>query len=302
MTSPPAAAGVRLPWEGVPARVRSAIEEVCGSAVTEARTQPAGFSPGVAVRVLCEDRTRHFVKAVSAEANSRSPDIHRREAQVLAALEPVIAARRLPVPRLRGVVDQHPWVALVLDDVDGRHPAQPWDPAELGQVVAALTRLAEVLTPAPIPLPAVGDLHGRAFTGWRKLARSAEAERLDGWWRARLGDLTALEATWAAHAAGDTLLHSDVRADNVLLTADGVVIVDWPNACRGAAFVDHVLLAPSVAMQGGPQPPDLLAMSPAGRGADPQSLAATVCAVTGYFTYQAPRRAAPIIDPEAKAS
>jgi hypothetical protein len=34
-------------------------------------------------------------------------------------------------------------------------------------------------------------------------------------------------------------------------------VVDWPHACRGAAFVDVVLLAPSVAMQGGPQPADL---------------------------------------------
>jgi hypothetical protein len=32
-------------------------------------------------------------------------------------------------------------------------------------------------------------------------------------------------------------------ADNVLLTDDRVVIVDWPYACRGAAFVDVVILA-----------------------------------------------------------
>ena len=68
------------------------------------------------------------------------------------------------------------------------------------------------------------------------------------------------------HSAGDTLLHTDVRADNLLLTADGeVVVVDWPHACRGSAFVELVLFAPSVAMQGGPQLADLLAMSPAGR-------------------------------------
>jgi aminoglycoside phosphotransferase (APT) family kinase protein len=285
MTSPPAS-GVRQSWEDLPAPVRLAVEEVCGAAVVEAVTQPGGFSPGVAARVRCADRARYFVKAVSAEVNRRSVEIHRQEARVLAALGPVIDARRLPIPRLRGAVDQHPWMALVLDDVDGRHPAQPWDAGELGRVVAAMSRLASALTPAPIDVPTVGDLHGRAFTGWRKLTQSPERDRLDRWWLARLDRLAALEATWAAHAAGDTLLHTDIRADNLLLTGDDVVIVDWPHACRGAAVVDLVFLAPSVAMQGGPQPPDLLALSPAGRDADPGSLAATVCALAGYFTYQ----------------
>jgi RIO-like serine/threonine protein kinase len=41
-----------------------------------------------------------------------------------------------------------------------------------------------------------------------------------------------VEATWAGHAAGTTLLHADIRADNVLLTGGGVVVVDWPHAWR----------------------------------------------------------------------
>jgi aminoglycoside phosphotransferase (APT) family kinase protein len=285
----PRAAGVRVAWEAVPARVRSAVERVCGSPVTGATTQPGGFSPGVAARVVCADGARYFVKAVSAEVNQRSVQIHRQEREVLTALEPVIIAAGLPVPRLRGSVDLDSWVALILDDVDGRHPAEPWNSRELGRVAAALDRLAEALTPAPIAVPAVEDMYARAFTGWRRLAQSPPHDRLDPWSRAHLGDLAALEATWPAHAAGDTLLHTDVRADNILLTGDGVVIVDWPHACRGAAFIDHVFFAPSVAMQGGPEPPDVLALSAAGRSADPQALATTVCALGGYFTYQSLR-------------
>jgi hypothetical protein len=116
VTSPPAE-GVRVAWEDLPGFVRAAIQEICGSAVIEARTQPGGFSPGVAARVVCADGTRHFVKAVSAEANPDSPGLHRQEGEVLAALDAVIVARRLPIPRLRGTVDRDPWVALVLEDV-----------------------------------------------------------------------------------------------------------------------------------------------------------------------------------------
>jgi hypothetical protein len=285
MTVPPAA-GVRVAFEAVPARVRSAVEQVCGSPVVEARTQAGGFSPGVAARVSCADESRHFVKAVSAEVNRRSVEIHRQERDVLTALEPVILASDLPIPRLRGSVDLDSWVALILDDVDGRHPAEPWKPGDLGRVAAALDRLAVALTPAPIAVPAVGEKYARAFTGWRRLAQSGRSDGLDPWTRARLDDLAALESTWEAHTVGDTLLHTDVRADNILLTGDDVVIVDWPHACRGAAFVDHVFFAPSVAMQGGPELTDLLALSVVGRSADPRQVAASLCALGGYFTYQ----------------
>ena len=285
MTVPPAA-GVRVAFQAVPPRVRSAVEQVCGSPVVEARTQAGGFSPGVAARVSCADGSRHFVKAVSAEVNRRSVKIYRQERDVLTALEPVILASDLPIPRLRGSVDLDSWVALILDDVDGRHPAEPWKPGELGRVAEALDGLAVALTPAPIAVPAVGEKYARAFTGWRRLAQSGRTDGLDPWTRARLDDLADLESTWAAHTVGDTLLHTDVRADNILLTGDDVVIVDWPHACRGAAFVDHVFFAPSVAMQGGPELTDLLALSAVGRSADPRQVAATLCALGGYFTYQ----------------
>ena len=41
-----------------------------------------------------------------------------------------------------------------------------------------------------------------------------------------------------AATAGSTLLHNDVRADNVLITADKVVFVDWPAACTGAPWFE----------------------------------------------------------------
>jgi len=77
----------------------------------------------------------------------------------------------------------------------------------------------------------------------------------------------------------------------VLITGDRVVFVDWPHACAGAAFADVVFLAPSVAMQGGPPPDELLAMTRTGRAASPEALAAVVCAVAGYLTERSLRPA-----------
>jgi hypothetical protein len=283
MTGPPAQ-GLRINWAQIPASVRAAIEGLCGAAVVQARTQPGGFSPGLAARVHCANGARYFVKAVSAQANPDTPGLHRQEARVLAALEPLITSRRLPIPRLHGVVDRPPWIALVLQDVAGRQPQLPWRPAELQRVVAALDRLAGALTPAPVPVPAVEDRLGAEFTGWQALATSPGPDHLDPWSRAHLDQLAELEATWADHAAGNTLLHADIRADNILLTGQGAVVVDWPWACRGAAFTDLILFAPSVALQGGPKPADLMASSRSGRAASLDAVTALVCALAGYLT------------------
>jgi aminoglycoside phosphotransferase (APT) family kinase protein len=283
VTGPPAE-GSRVDWADVPVQVRAEIERACGASVVEAVTAPGGFSPGLAARVLCADGRPWFVKAASSEVNPDTPRLHRQEARVLGDLDSLIGSGQLPVPRLRATVEYDSWFALILDDIDGRHPALPWQDEQVGQVIGALDRLADVLTPAPITAPAIGHYLGADFTGWRILARNPGDERIDPWSRARLADLAALEATWAAHAAGTTLLHADIRADNLLLTDDGVVVVDWPHACRGAAFVEVVLWAPSVAMQGGPESADLLARSRAGRSASRADLTATVCALAGYFT------------------
>ncbi len=280
----PPAEGVRVDWADLPLPVRAAIESVCGAPVIDARTQPGGFSPGLAARVRCADGTRSFVKAASAETNVDSPEMHRREASVLASLDPLIAVGQLSAPRLLGTAEAGPWFALIVEDVAGCQPALPWRDAELDLVLAELDRMATVLTPAPVAPSAIAEDLAADFTGWRTLARTPGDDRIDPWSRARLRELAALEATWPVHASGSTLLHCDIRADNLLLTGDGVVVVDWPHACRGAAFVDLVCFAPSVAMQGGPDPTALLARSRVGREAGPDAVAAVACALAGYFT------------------
>jgi aminoglycoside phosphotransferase (APT) family kinase protein len=273
--------------------VRVAIGQVCGAPVIEARDQPGGFSPGMAARVRCADGTAWFAKAASGEVNLDTPRLHRQEASVLAGLDPLIAAGQLPVPRLHGTAECGPWFALVADDVAGRQPTLPWRDGELGAVLAALDQVTAALTPAPVAAPAIFEYLGTDFTGWQTLSRAPADDRIDPWWRARLPELAALEATWAAHAAGETLLHADIRADNLLLTRTGVTVVDWPHACRGAAFADLVLFAPSVAMQSGPEPAAVLARSRAGRAASPDALAAVVCALAGYFTERSLRPVPP---------
>ena len=95
--------------------------------------------------------------------------------------------------------------------------------------------------------------------------------------------LAALEAGWPPATEGPTLLHSDLRADNLLLTPTRVVAVDWPWACVGAAWVDLLLLLPSVTMQGGPDPEPTFAAHPAAAGADPRAVTTALAALAGFL-------------------
>src|SRR5260370_25023191 len=141
---PPAAEGKRLPFSAIPAALRAEIDRKLGGRVVEAVTQPGGFSPGVAARVRLEDGRSAFVKAVG-DMNPDSPGIHRAEARIAAAL-PASA----PAARLLATIDDGGWVILILEDVEGQMPAQPWQPDDLARVLAALADQAAQLTPAPI--------------------------------------------------------------------------------------------------------------------------------------------------------
>jgi aminoglycoside phosphotransferase (APT) family kinase protein len=272
--------GTRLPWEQVPAALRAAAEQRLGGRVTAAVTQPGGFSPGAAARLELDTGRRAFAKAVGPELNPDSPGIYRAEARIAAALPAAV-----PAPRFLGVLEDGGWVLLLFEDIDGSVPARPWRRAELDRVLAAVTDLAAALTPAPLAAPAVGDAHQASFTGWRRLARAPGAG-LDPWARAHLARLAELEAGWAAAARGGSLVHSDLRSDNILLTADRVVFVDWPWACRGASWFDLVAMLPSVALEGGPPPEEVAAGHALTRAAEPAAVTAVVAALAGYFAYQ----------------
>ena len=279
----PPATGQRLDWADAPAWLRAAVEDRLGGRVVEAVTQATGFSPGLAARLRLADGRRAFVKAVGPEPNPDSPGFHRVEARVMAVLPP-----SAPAPRLLWSLDQGGWVALAFEDVDGVHPSLPWRAGELRRVLAMLTDMARVLTPAPAGMPRIGDRLEDGFRGWRRLAAahtagSDDLASLDPWAARHLDRLADLEAGWAAATEGPTLLHSDLRADNLLLTPTRVVAVDWPWVCVGAAWVDLLLLLPSVTMQGGPDPEATFAAQPVTAGADPEAVTAALAAWAGFL-------------------
>ncbi|KWV29319.1 aminoglycoside phosphotransferase family protein [Micromonospora rifamycinica] len=277
--------GGRIGWAELPRSVRLAVEQIIGDRVVEARSQPGGYSPGTADRVRTAGGRRAFVKAVSPAQNPQTPRMHRAEARHTAALP-----GSAPTPRLLGWHDDGEWVALVLTDVEGRHPYTPWRAAELDSVLRALAALAGALTPNPVPdVPTAAERLAHDFAGWRRIVADPPP-RLDPWAAAHLTELCAAADRGLAALTGDTLCHLDVRADNLLIGPDGsVTVVDWPWACRGPAWLDTALLLVNVQLHGGHDTEALVRGLPLTADVDPAVLTGFYAGLAGFFTDSARR-------------
>ena len=286
MTFPtPRAMGQRLGWGQLPEHVRDAIEGWLGEPVATATTMTGGFSPGLAARLVTASGRRVFAKAVCSVPNPVAPTFHRREILVASRL-PAVA----PTPRLLWSFDEggEGWVVLVFEDIEGRPPAQPWVARELDRVIDALNALSADLTPSPVAASEIGDISsfGPLVGGnWIRL-RFDDPPEVDPWVRRHLDRLIEAEERVLDVSRGETLLHLDLRGDNMLLTDGGVMIVDWPHARVGAAWIDAVGFAPSLSMEGGPEPEELIARLDATRATNPDHLTLGIIEIAGFFTHQ----------------
>ncbi|MFF0270310.1 hypothetical protein [Kribbella sp. NPDC004536] len=229
------AAGVRLPFEELPAAVRAWVERSLGSVVTSAVTQQGGFSPGTAARLVTASGRRAFVKAVGTSLNPKTPELFRLEITAMQAIG------RLPMaPELYAVYDDGDWVGMLFEDISGRLPAHPWEQPDADRVLDALAELTDVLDPSPwadAPVVAVRShdflsrwenvqADGLAVPSWVDVEAFAELAR---------GGIRAL-------AEGKALAHYDLRADNIILTDERVVFVDWAHPGLAPRWVDTVIL------------------------------------------------------------
>src|SRR5215218_5669097 len=100
-------------------------------------------------------------------------------------------------------------------------------------------------------LAAVTSSYATVFAGWERI-RVEPPTDLDPWSRHHLDDFCRVASRGLGRLGGDSLLHADIRADNLVIHTDGTVaVVDWPWACIGAAWFDQLLLCVNVDLYGG---------------------------------------------------
>jgi hypothetical protein len=271
----------RLEWPHLPPHVRALIEQRCGSPVETAESQGAGFTPGFASVLTCADGSKHFVKAASQKAQRMFADAYREEARKLSVLPD-----DAPAPRLLWTHDTDDWMVLGIEYVESRQPRRPWRPGDLDRCVGMTERMAAALTPAPRDLVAEDFATAfEAFPSYWDWLRSAPPE-VPGF-ADRVDEAAALAARFREVTAGATLVHTDIRDDNLMLAADGrVLLCDWNWPVRGAAWLDTLLLL--IGPRGdGLDVDGVLAASPLTRGLPAATVDIVIALVTGYFLYSA---------------
>jgi hypothetical protein len=85
-----------------------------------------------------------------------------------------------------------------------------------------------------------------------------------------------MEAELSIDLDGQALLHMDVRSDNLVIRGDRAVLFDWNWACRGHPDVDVAFWLPSLALEKGPSPWEVL---PGRSGA--------AAVISGFFCWSA---------------
>jgi len=258
----------RLEWPHLPPFLRSLIEKrLGGGPVVSAESHGAGFTPGFASVLSCQDGSQHFVKAASAKAQRDSATLYREEAAKLKKL-----AGWVPSPKLKWF-DDGEWVVLAFEHVESRLPSRPWTSVDLEVVSQALVETAAALTPAPgIGWPTFAEEHVSYPALWDRVAGYPHADRA-----------AELAAGFAEHTAGETLVHLDVRDDTILIRPDGgVLLVEWTWPVLGADWIDSLLLL--VGPRGdGLDAESFLATHPLLSQAAPEAIDSVLALFAGYF-------------------
>ncbi|MFE0420396.1 phosphotransferase [Streptomyces tendae] len=185
-------------------------------------------------------------------------------------------------PRTVGWFDDGARPVMFIEDLSGCRWPPPWRPGDVEAVLETLRELAAA--PAPPDLPPIADTWFAAG-GWPEVAAYPERFlNLGLCTRAWLDNTlpVLLEAASFDALNGSSVLHLDVRSDNLCFRAGQAVLVDWNLAALGNADFDVAFWLPSLCLENGPAPDAVY------RGD-----ARLVAVVAGFFAAQAGRPSLP---------
>lgn len=215
-----------------------------------------GYTPALRARVCTSDGRRVFLKAAT---DALTAHWLRLEIANYRALE---GASFMPL-----LLDAHEGEgeddlpALLLEDLGDAYWPPAWRDGDVELVLDALGRVASW----PIPEHLAG-MHERASgqrVGWEVIADDPAPFLSLGlcdevWLERALPSL--LDAQAVTFRGEDALVHLDVRSDNLCVHPErGVLLIDWNWAARGDAVYDIAFWLPSLRLEDGPNPWEVLA-------------------------------------------
>ena len=257
-----------------------------------------GYGPSVTLRIRLADGRRVFAKGAgptSNEVNWESVALEETAYQELSCIAGL-------APLYLGSVKTEEWHLLLLEDLSAATSVPPWTDEHARRAIRDLTALhvrgrSDAGAAKPLELVGLTD-------NWRRLrddaAVRAQLLRLFGreqkgaaaWLCRTLDALVTAESAVARHDQPLSVIHTDVRSDNLRFRHGALVLFDWPGASWGPCILDICAFLPSVVSEAGPPAAELLAeyrdeMADAGMDVPDWAAAASAAAVAGYFAARA---------------
>jgi aminoglycoside phosphotransferase (APT) family kinase protein len=260
-----------------------------------------GYGPAPTFRLRLADNRGLFLKAVYADSNEFSQQAHERELRVYHELAAFITPW---APRFYGAITQDDWRVMLLEDL-GPKSAPPWTPAAARSVACGLA-----------------DFHasalGRELPGWlgtfaedvanltwedvmaetqelRFVAEMADrhADEAGAWLRAAWPLLDRLAQAALSVPGPHTLIHTDIRSDNLRIVQGRLRLFDWPAAEVGFPEFDLAEFAQSVAVEDGPEAEQVARWYATRLPVRAEALDAALAWIAAYFAYHAWRPEVP---------
>ena len=229
----------------------SRVERLVGARVESCRRVGGGYTP--ALRLLCETaEDSFFAKIGTTPSTAKSLS---REIQIYNRLSGDF------MPRLLASEDHDSEPILIIEDLSSQHWAPPWHGRHIELTLAQINALHNT----PAALETFTQVHGANDSNWRAVAADPEPFLALGladavWLEASLPELIPSEES--CPTAGDSLTHCDLRSDNICVTAERALFVDWNAACLSNPRLDLGFWLPSLAYESGLEPESILPDAP----------------------------------------
>lgn len=226
------------------------VARALGSRPVAYEPRSGGYSTADRFAVTLADGRRAFVK--SSDAPNLAEWL-RREHEVYASLGGSF------MPELYGFDDDGVRVLLALEDLSDADWTVRWDATRVDAVLAALDELRRCEPPPNTGT--VRETFPQFWGRWQEVAADPKpflslGLRDEAWLERSLPAILA--AVDEAPVDGDDVCHLDVRSDNLCFRDGRAVLVDWNWTALGNADADVAAWLPSLQVEGGPPPWDVL--------------------------------------------
>ena len=284
----------KIPWRRVPKVVRQQVEDALGARVVRAARIWGGYSPTPTFRLALADERRAFFKAINGDSNEFATHALHVEERVYRELGDLLQAW---MPTHYATLHVADWYILLLEDL-GPKSAPPWTPALTRGVAHALGHFHRSTLGTELPAWCARPTQNLAGETWQRVIDESHdyqqiaemagdaAGEARAWLHTAAPILTEILAQPALQQEPYSLLHGDLRSDNLRFNQGRLYLFDWPAITVGRAEWDTVVFAQTVTVEGGVAPEQVMAWY---GEIFPVDAAAVECALAFWLTFFARR-------------